>query len=187
MTSKRAAGVASLLIAAVSIGIFYVVHPLQRISFIPAMLAAAMIHFRTTHRRMPDPERVLPIYLIALALQLVHFAEEYVYGFATRVTEISPGMPPFDADVFVVFNMIAYALFVLGALAIYRGIRFPMVIVWFFALAVIGNAIGHALLCIRVQGYFPGFYTSLGGWIVGPILIRRLLAAPATHASRRSI
>src|SRR5688500_20351374 len=92
---------ASLHIAAASIGVFIVVHPLQRISFIPAMIVAAVAHFRTSHRRMPEPGRVLPIYLVALALQLVHFAEEYVYGFATRVAEVLPGTPLFDPNVFV--------------------------------------------------------------------------------------
>jgi len=36
-------------------------------------------------------------------------------------------------------------------------------------------SIWHLLLSFSVGGYFPGLVTSLGGWILGPILIRRLL------------
>jgi hypothetical protein len=50
-----------------------------------------------------------------------------------------------------------------------------MIIVWFFAIGgVIGNAIWHPLLSLRVGGYFPGLYTSFAYLIVGPILLKRL-------------
>ncbi len=124
---------------------------------------------------MPRAERVLPIYLIALAIQFLHFTEEYVYGFHVRVTEIIAGMPPFDTNIFVAFNMIAYSLFLLGGLGMYKGMKSPMVIVWFFTIACLGNAIWHSLLALRVGGYFPGLITSFAYWILGPILLIRLL------------
>ena len=134
---------------------------------------------------MPRVERVLPVYLLALAIQFLHFTEEYVYGFHERVTEIMAGMPPFNVNVFVAFNMIAYSLFLLAGLAMYKGMKFPMIIVWFFAIVVLGNAIWHLLLTLRVGGYFPGLYTSFAGWILGPILLKRLWegAMPASRAS----
>lgn len=88
---------------------------------------------------MPKVERVLPIYLVALAIQFLHFTEEYVYGFQFRVTEIMAGMPPFNINVFLAFNMIAYCLFLLAGLGMYKGLKFPMIIVWFFAICVLGN------------------------------------------------
>ena len=162
-------------IAITGVAIFLVVHPAQKFAFLPSMILAFVCYLRTSYRMMPKPEAVLPIYLIGLAIQFLHFTEEYVYGFHFRVAEIMAGMPPFDPDVFVAFNMIAYALFILGAVGIYRGIRFSMIIVWFFAIGgALGNAIWHPLLAIRVGGYFPGLFTSLLYWILAPLLLKRL-------------
>ncbi|MBV9210238.1 MAG: HXXEE domain-containing protein [Acidobacteria bacterium] len=162
------------LIAASSIVIFFLVHPAQRLSFVPAMLAAFVCYLRTSYREMPDVGRVLPLYLLALALQFLHFTEEYIYGFQFRVTEIMAGMPPFDAKVFLAFNMIAYCLFLLAAVGMYKGMKFPMIVVWFYAICVLGNSVWHLLLTLKVGGYFPGLYTSLPGWILGPMLLKRL-------------
>ena len=172
------------LIAIISIVIFSLVHPAQKFSFVPAMVVAFVCYLLTSYREMPKVERVLPIYLIALAIQFLHFTEEFIYGFQFRVTEIMAGMPPFKVNVFVAFNMIAYCLFLLAAVGMYKGIKFPMIIVWFFAICVMGNAIWHLLLTLKVGGYFPGLYTSFAGWILGPILLKRLWRGESVaHAS----
>jgi hypothetical protein len=172
------------VIAIIAIVIFFLVHPAQKFFFAPAMVVAFVCYVRTSYREMPKAERVLPVYLVALAIQFLHFTEEYVFGFHIRITEIMAGWPPFDDNVFVAFNMIAYSLFLLGGLGMYRGMKFPMIIVWFFAIAgVFGNAILHLLLAVRVGGYFPGLFTSFAGWILGPILLTRLWKRESvTHA-----
>ncbi len=182
------AGIMNLIVPAViaiiSVVIFFLVHPAQRLSFAPAMVVAFVCYLLTSYREMPKVERVLPIYLIALAIQFLHFTEEYVYGFHQRVTEIMAGMPPFNINVFVAFNMIAYCLFLLAGLGIYKGMKFPMIVVWFFAIIVLGNAVWHLLLTLKVGGYFPGLYTSFAGWIVGPVLLKRLWEGESVaHAS----
>ena len=162
-------------IAVISIIIFFLVHPIQKFFFVPAMIAAFVCYLLTSYREMPKPERVLPVYLVALAIQFLHFTEEYIFGFHLRVTEIMVGMPPFDSNVFVAFNMIAYCLFLLSGLGMYKGMKFPMIIVWFFTIAgVLGNAILHPLLAIKVGGYFPGLFTSFIYLILTPILLIRL-------------
>lgn len=163
------------LIAASAIVVFFLVHPAQKFVFVPSMVVAFVCYLRNSYQRMPEPARVLPIYLVALAIQFLHFTEEYIFGFHVRISEIMPGMPPLDANVFVAFNMIAYCLFLFSAVGMCKGMKFPMIIVWFFVFGgVIGNAIWHPLLALRVGGYFPGLYTSFAYWIVGPILLRRL-------------
>lgn len=162
-------------IALAGMVIFWFVHPAQRLVFVPAMIVAFVCYLRTSYQEMPKPERVMPIYLVALAIQFLHFTEEYLYGFHYRVTELRNGLPPFDLNVFVTFNMVAYCLFILGGLGMYKGIKFSMIIVWFFTIAgVIANAIWHPLFALKVGGYFPGLYTSFAYWIVGPILLKRL-------------
>jgi len=50
-----------------------------------------------------------------------------------------------------------------------------MIFVWFFAFGgVVGNAIWHPLLALKVGGYFPGLITSFAYLIVAPILLTRL-------------
>lgn len=166
--------VAPIAIAIGGTAIFFIVHPAQKYFFVPAMILALYCYFQTSYRQMPKPHRVLPVYLIALAIQFLHFTEEYVYGFHYRVTELMEGMPPFSANVFVAFNMIAYCLFLLAGVGMYKGLKFPMIIVWFFTCAAtIGNGVLHPLLALRVGGYFPGLFTSFAYLIVGPILFMR--------------
>ena len=162
------------LIAVVCIVIFFLVHPAQRLSFVPVMAVSFVCYLLTSYREMPGVEQVLPVYLVALAIQFLHFTEEYIYGFQFRVTEITTGMPPFNPKVFLAFNMIAYCLFLLAGLGMYKGLKFPMIIVWFFAICVLANAIWHLLFTIKVGGYFPGLFTSFPGWVLGPILLKRL-------------
>ena len=39
----------------------------------------------------------------------------------------------------------------------------------------IGNGIAHTTWAIRLGTYFPGLYTALVYWILGPLLLNRLL------------
>ena len=147
MTTDRLLNlIVPFVIAVISIFIFFVFHPAQRFSFVPAMVLAFICYLHTSYREMPKVERILPVYLLALAMQFLHFTEEYVYGFQFRVAEIMAGMPPFSVNAFVAFNMIAYCLFLLAGLGMYKGMKFPMIIVWFYAICVLGNAIWHLLL-----------------------------------------
>lgn len=151
------------VIAIIAMTVFFFVHPIIRLLFIPGIVIAYMCYILTSHRRMPKVDRVLPVYLLALAWQFIHFSEEYVTGFYERVAELSTLWPGMNVNLILEFNMFAYALFTLAALAMYKGKRAPVVIVWFFAITgVIGNALWHLVFSIIVGGYFPGLYKSFG-------------------------
>ena len=144
-------------------------------TFVPAMVLAVPAYFLTSFRHMPAPAAVLPIYLVALAVQFLHMGEEFATGFYWRWPEQIFHSPPMTETQHVVINMVSYAVFVVGALGIWYGVRWLMIIVWFVTLmGVVGNAIQHPIYCLKVKGYFPGIYTSLAYWIVGPILLVRL-------------
>lgn len=143
--------------------------------FIPAMVLALACYLLTSYRASPQPARVLPLYLIALAVQFLHFTEEYLTGLYDRLPLEIFHAPPADAASFVGFNMVHYAAFTLAAAGLYRGLKFTMLLVWFLAIAgVIGNAVAHLIFAILVRGYFPGLYTSLLYWLIGPPLLKRL-------------
>ncbi|MFC7130233.1 HXXEE domain-containing protein [Haloferax chudinovii] len=148
------------------------------VTFVPAIILAYVCYLLTSFQQMPEPGRVLPIYLVAFGVQFLHFAEEFTTGFYTRWPVEVFNAAPFELSTFVQINMISYAAFALGAIAIYRGIKGPMLIVWFFTLmGVIGNGILHPLYPVLATGefgYFPGLYTSVIYLVLGPLLFSRL-------------
>ncbi|MFW6773308.1 HXXEE domain-containing protein [Nocardioides sp. CPCC 205120] len=167
-----------MTVALLLIAVFAVVSPGPAMwwTFIPAMVLACVLHLMSTAVAAPDPAEVLPIYLIALAWQFLHFAEEYLGEFHRRWPEDVFGARPMSVDFFVGGNMAAYAAFTVGALALLAGWRVPLLVVWFFAvMGVLGNAVGHLVYAI-VSGdaLFPGTLTSLAYWIIGPVLLVRL-------------
>src|SRR5712671_5072984 len=50
-----------------------------------SMVAGFVIWLRTTLRRPPNARAILPAYLLALVLFLLHVLEEYAFDFASRV------------------------------------------------------------------------------------------------------
>ncbi|WP_396613739.1 HXXEE domain-containing protein (plasmid) [Haloferax sp. S1W] len=148
------------------------------VTFVPAIMLAYVCYLLTSFRQMPDPGRVLPVYLGALSVQFLHFAEEFTTGFYTRWPVEVFNATPFEMSTFVSLNMVSYAAFALGAVAIYWQVRGPMLVVWFFTLmGVIGNGILHPLYPFFATGsfgYFPGLFTSLIYLFLGPILFSRL-------------
>jgi hypothetical protein len=173
---RRAA--ASVMIASALIVTFAVVSPGPAMwwTFIPAMVIACGLHLASTARTAPDPARVLPVYIVALAWQFLHFAEEFMNGFYRRWPKEVFASAPMSVNLFVWGNMVSYAAFCVGALALYRRWRVPLLIVWFFAImGVAGNAIGHAVYAM-ISGdiLFPGTITAFAYWIIGPVLIRSL-------------
>ena len=176
--SRRQVAMASVLIATLLITGLALVSPGTAMwwTFIPAMIIACGLHLASTARQAPAPARVLPIYLVALAWQFLHFAEEFIGTFYVRWPEEIFGAGAMSLDFFIWGNMGSYAAFTIGALALYMGWRIPMLIVWFFAImGVAGNAIGHLIYALMTGDiWFPGTITALAYWVIGPVLITRL-------------
>jgi len=112
--------------------------------------------------------------LLALGIQFIHFTEEYIAGFNSKFPLLFDA-PEYPIDNFVAFNMFAYFMFTLGAIMIFKKIKPPMIIPLFFVMyGIAGNAVAHVIFCIIVGGYFPGIYSALMYWIIGPIIIKRI-------------
>ncbi len=140
-------------------------------TFVPGVVTALIFYFLTFYKKTPQPNKILPLYLLALAVQFLHFTEEYITGFYYKFPALF-NAPAYDVDVFLVFNMLAYSLFVMGAVAIYKGVKSAMLVPLFFAVyGTIGNSIAHLIFAIMAKSYFPGLYTSLIYWILGPMLL----------------
>jgi len=122
-----------------------------------------------------DTAAVLPIYLLAIAVQCLHFTEEYVTGFQHQFPRLF-GDDWSDAR-FVTFNMLWLAAFVLAGLGVYRRIPLAYLIVLFLALiGGVGNGVSHLVLSAKYRRYFPGVITAPFCLMVGIALLARLFA-----------
>ncbi len=139
------------------------------------LIFAYIFYLLTCYRQMPEPGRVLPIYLLAVGMELLHFAEEFSTGFYIRIAKEIYHTQPNTANEMVIGQMILFFLTIVGAIAICKKWKPPMFIVWFVVIMqMFVNAIQHPIFSMIVKGYFPGLITSQVGWILGPILFKRL-------------
>jgi hypothetical protein len=120
-----------------------------------------------------DAAAVLPVYLLAIAVQCLHFTEEYITGFQHQFPRL------FEDDWsdgrFVTFNMLWLAAFVLAGLGVYRRVPLAYLIVLFLALiGGVGNGTAHLVLSATHRRYFPGMITAPFCLVVGIALLRRL-------------
>ena len=121
-----------------------------------------------------DPPAIVPLYLLGIAIQGLHFYEEYLTGFQQKFPAFY-GYQWSDRR-FVVFNLVWLSLLVLSAFGILLKSRLAYLIAFFFALVgEIGNGIGHLALSIAQRRYFPGLVTAPVALVVGLALLSKLM------------
>ena len=143
---------------------------LYGVAIVPLILTIAR---RPSKYSSEEMGRIIGLYLIGIACQCLHFTEEFVTGFYIRAPKFL-SFVAWSTEFFVTFNLLWIALWLFGAAGIQRGIRIAFFPVWFFAIAMVGNAIWHPLLCLATGGYFPGLFTSPFAGVIGAILLSRL-------------
>ena len=171
----KSSWLSALFIALILILIFYWVgYTLPSVwMFIPGVIISYLVWLTRFKNYDPDPYQLLPLYLFALAIQLIHFGEEYLTGFTAKLPEIL-GQEIYPTDYWIMFNLIAYSVFILGGIAILNRIRFLLIIPIFFVLVgVIFNAIAHIGLAIYVGAYFPGLYSAIAYAILTPFIVKK--------------
>ena len=121
-----------------------------------------------------DPLPIVPLYLIGIAVQALHFLEEYLTGFQSKFPAFFDYQ--WSDKRFLIFNLVWLAVFLLAALGVWLGLRLAYLIVFFFAIAgEIGNGLGHLALSITQRRYFPGLITAPVVLIIGVALLTKLL------------
>ena len=148
------------------------------LAFLSILLGLALLIARSPGRVL-SVDRVLPAASLNLAGQALHVAEEFSSGFHERAPALL-GLEPWSASYFVWINLAAIAAWclALGALSSGRATALPVGLLWFLALASIGNGIWHPATSLAIGGYFPGTITAPFLGLAGFRLARVLLAAP---------
>jgi len=147
------------------------------VTFVPGMAIAWALFVWMGVRRRPLPpwSSFVPLFFGALGVQLLHFTEELVTGFAVRFPGLYGGAP-YDTATFVVFNLTAYTIFGAACVVGFRTrLRFLLIPVLFFLVyGTVGNAVAHTWWSVLERGYFPGLLTAQVYWVLGPLLLSRL-------------
>jgi len=165
------------LIGIAAIAIFLIVSSTLTsvLVFIPGVIVSYLLYLKTFYEKTPNPERILPLYLFALGIQFLHFTEEYLTDFTIEIPRLL-GQEAYPTDYWLVFNMVAYFVFILGGIILFKQIKELMIIPLFFILVgVLLNSFGHIMISIYVGGYSSGLYTALIYAVIGPILMKRVL------------
>lgn len=144
--------------------------------FITGILVTLLFYYGVVHgSHSRDPHKLLPLYLIALSVQFLHFLEEY-HGRLYEKLPLLFDFPPIDRDAFISFNLVAYSIFILGAIAIYlKKKEFMLIPLFFILFGTLANAVLHCLISLWQGSYFPGLYTAFIYLVLGPMMIRILL------------
>lgn len=126
--------------------------------------------------KLPDGPAFFPLFFATLAWQFIHFAEEFTTGFRSQFPLLYGGTPYSD-NLFVTFNMLSYFIFTLACILVFtRGLRFLLVPILFYIIyGAIGNAISHTWWSVYLKSYFPGFVSAQLYWILGPLVLYKLL------------
>ena len=126
--------------------------------------------------KLPDGPAFFPLFFATLPWQFIHFAEEFTTGFRSQFPLLYGGTPYSD-NLFVTFNMLSYFIFTLACILVFtRGLRFLLVPILFYIIyGAIGNAISHTWWSVYLKSYFPGFVSAQLYWILGPLVLYKLL------------
>ena len=148
------------------------------VTFVPGILVTWLTYvwLYIDQRRLPSGAAFLPMFFAALAVQFIHFAEEFTTGFRSSFPLLYGGTP-YSADLFVAFNMAAYFIFTVTCILVFtKGFRFLLIPSLFFIIyGAIGNAVSHTWWSLYLQAYFPGLVTAQIYWLVGPFLLYKLV------------
>ena len=148
------------------------------VTFVPGAVATALTFGWLYIKQTPLPAGpdFLPVFMGLLAIQFLHFGEEFATGFASAFPVLYGGVP-YSPTLFVIFNMVAYFVFTVACLIAFGSGRWFMLVpaLFFIIYGAIGNAIAHSWWSLYLGAYFPGLITAQAYWLAGPFVLSRVL------------
>ena len=148
------------------------------VTFVPGVAVSwlVLLWMFVQHIDLPAAADFLPYFFAALVVQFLHFAEEFRTDFKTFFPTLYGGAAYSD-NLFVTFNMAAYALFTTCALLVFylHAGYLLMPALFFVVYGAIGNAISHTVWSVVARAYRPGLVTAQAYWVIGPFALYKLI------------
>jgi Protein of unknown function with HXXEE motif len=155
------------------------------VTFVPGVVISwlVMLWMFVQHIDLPAAGHFLPYFFAALVVQFLHFTEEFRTDFKTFFP-VRYGGSAYSDNLFVTFNMAAYAVFTTCAVSVfYLHARYLLMPALFFIVyGAIGNAISHTVWSAVARAYRPGFVTAQAYWVIGPLALYQLIGSAAATA-----
>ncbi len=140
------------------------------------LILAYIVWLSGADSQNPVPQKLIALYLLGIAVQCLHFYEEYLTGFYIKFPALFDYQ--WSGNVFITVNLLWLFLFILAAVGMLNNLNIAYLVVWFYAIiGGIGNGILHPVISIYQGSYFPGLLTSFAHLIVGGLLIKELTIA----------
>ena len=159
----------------------------------PAIIVAGsmfggLIGWSLTSLRHPsEPRRIVPVYLLTVAMLFFHIGEEYLYDFGTRIGHLT-GSGWTEAQHVTQFVFVIPVFWMLGAIGLY--FRHPLgnFMAWFIFAGMFLGEPTHLLVFPVLEGgryhYFPGMWTALLPMVMGCWGLQVILSE---HRQRRAL
>lgn len=150
---------------------------------VTGLSVALVIAFMIWLRRPPQPDwqpgRLLMVYAIGIVVQLTHFIEEWTTGFASEFPAVVGLNYTWSDERFVTFNVAWLLAFAGSAWGLHRRWTGALVALWFFAIVAVANGVLHVAMTVLQGWYFPGVVTAPILFVIGVVLLRRLVGVTA--------
>lgn len=136
---------------------------------------AWVVWLKTTYQHPVDPNRVLPLYLLLLAAELLHMGEEFLTSFPDEFSKLTGAS--MTQEIFIIwFVIVGTILALLSMIGIMHQNPLSNFFLWF---VIIGpgfvNGIAHFIFPLLAGTfYFPGLITVLLPVAVGIYLAVRI-------------
>jgi hypothetical protein len=174
------------------LAIFFVVGQ-QKIGLAVVMIVSgagilALIAWRLTTYRTPASPQLVPLYLLTVACLHLHIMEEYLMGFAPRMSRLF-GIPIFTEQIFLIsFAFVGIALWILAGIGLLYRNPLANYAVWFMFMIPVME-ITHYIFPLIEGGpyhYFPGMWTAWLPMLPGFYGIYRLWIGSRQKSTARS-
>jgi hypothetical protein len=169
--------VASVLAVAVTLLVTQIGAPFALIVGGSAVVAF-FVWLLTTYQYPVDGPRILPLYVLAVAMQFVHMTEEWIADFAGHFSAVTGAS--FTSDKFVYVALLGGGMaYAFSGYGIMRRNPVANYVLWFFLIGPAGlvNSIAHVTLPVVTHStYFPGLITVVLPTAFGTALAWRILA-----------
>ena len=154
-------------------------------------LPTAVAYFawlKTTYRSPISSNRVVAVYLLAIAVQIVHLSEEYLNEFWDYFNAMFYTPIPWGERLFTAVFVLTFPfLFVVAAFGLLYKNPFANYIVWWFALGPnLANFVAHLAFPFIYGGYVPGLYTAPLHGVMAVYFLRTLIMHHRASQARPS-